>query len=471
MITGIRREFREAASSARAGSCSTCASIDVGPLGAGADHNVTSAACRRQQALNRENDLMLNTTTAEGLRDTMVDRIAADRQALGLGLPEEVARALRTVPRHVFTGDVPLEEAYGDGAIVTVRGEDGTNLSSVSAAWLQAAMLCQAAIKPGERVLEIGSGGYNAALIAELVGPAGSVVTVDIDPAVAERARRCLAGAGYSGVEVVCADAEFAIEPGRTFDAIIVTVGVPDISPAWWSQLGAGGRLVVPLRTVGLTRSWLLQRDGGTLVSGDHFTCGFVPLRGAGARSGLSIPLRDDPAVSLWLGEDARADQMRDLTGILDLPRTCARSGVTVSEGESSSGQDMWLATTAAGFCQVIADQEAIDTDIVSVPWRWGSPACVDGATLAYRGTPLPAGGGDGHDGVREFVTYAHGPDADRAAVFLAEQIGAWDRAGRPKPRLRVYPAGTPDGELAEGFRLDKWHSRVVIDFLANSAR
>jgi protein-L-isoaspartate(D-aspartate) O-methyltransferase len=72
---------------------------------------------------------------------------------------------------------------------------------------------------------------------------------------------------------------------------------------------------------------------------------------------------------------------------------------------------------------------------------------------------------------VREFVTYAHGPDADHAAAFLAEQIGAWDRAGRPKPRLRVYPAGTPDGGLAEGFVLEKWHSRIVIDFLAAGAR
>src|ERR1700678_751848 len=106
---------------------------------------------------------MLNTTTttAEELRDAMVDRIAADRQALGLGFPEEAARALRSVPRHLFTGDAALEDAYGDGAIVTVRSDDGINLSSVSAAWLQAAMLCQADLKPGEKVLEVGSGGHH----------------------------------------------------------------------------------------------------------------------------------------------------------------------------------------------------------------------------------------------------------------------------------------------------------------------
>jgi protein-L-isoaspartate(D-aspartate) O-methyltransferase len=150
------------------------------------------------------------------------------------------------------------------------------------------------------------------------------------------------------------------------------------------------------------------------------------------------------------------------------MPRAGARSGVTLSAGESCSGQDMWLATTVPGFCQVIADQEAIDAGIVALTWRWGSPAHVDGTTLAYRGTPLTAGGSDG---ARELVAYAHGPDAGRAAAFLAGQIGAWDRAGRPRPRLRVYPAGPPDGELADGFRLEKRHTRIVIDFLADDAR
>lgn len=414
-------------------------------------------------AAGRKNALMLSTASAEELREAMVGRIAANRQVLGLGLPEEVRRALRAVPRHLFTGEAPLDDVYGDGPIVTVRAGNGTNLSSVSAAWLQTAMLCQAAIQPGDNVLEIGSGGCNAALIAELAGPSGSVTTVDIDPAVAERARRCLCAAGYANVRVVCADAEFEIEPRRVFDVIMVTVGVPDIPPAWWSQLAPDGRLIVPLRTAGLTRSWLLRRQGAALVAEGHFGCGFVPLRGAGARPGLSIRLREDPAVSLWLGEDADNDRLHDLTGILDLPRACARSGVTVNAAEPSSGQDMWLSMTLPEFCQVIADQEAITAGIVDLAWRWGSPAFINGKTFAYRGRPLPV---NGHDGAHESVAYAHGPDAYRAASVLTEQIVAWDQAGRPQPRLRVYPAGTPDSEMAQGFRLDKWHSRLIIDFL-----
>jgi protein-L-isoaspartate(D-aspartate) O-methyltransferase len=58
-----------------------------------------------------------------------------------------------------------------------------------------------------------------------MVGDGGQVTTVDIDSEVTGRARRCLAAAGYDDIEVICSDAEFALAPGRTFDAIIVTIG------------------------------------------------------------------------------------------------------------------------------------------------------------------------------------------------------------------------------------------------------
>ncbi len=59
------------------------------------------------------------------------------------------------------------------------------------------------------RVLEIGSGGYNAALLREIVGDDGQVVTVDIDSEITDRATRTLAAAGYDDVEVITADAEY----------------------------------------------------------------------------------------------------------------------------------------------------------------------------------------------------------------------------------------------------------------------
>src|SRR5262249_49145045 len=151
----------------------------------------------------------------------------------------------------------------------------GVTISSVSAPWLQALMLEQAEIAPGMRCLEIGSGGYNAALMAELAGPTGEVTTVDIDPDVTERARRCLASAGYERVNVVLADAEHGVADHAPYDRIIVTVGVWDVPPAWARQLTGQGRIIVPLRMRGLGRSVAFVGEGDHLVSLGHEMAGF----------------------------------------------------------------------------------------------------------------------------------------------------------------------------------------------------
>jgi len=128
-------------------------------------------------------------TKARELRARLVD----DLVAAGSITTKEVKAAFRTVPRHLFAPEASLEEAYADDIVRTKRDANGMTVSSVSAPWLQAAMLEQADISPGMRVLEVGSGGFNAALIAELVGPTGEVTTIDIDPDVTDRASRCLA--------------------------------------------------------------------------------------------------------------------------------------------------------------------------------------------------------------------------------------------------------------------------------------
>jgi protein-L-isoaspartate(D-aspartate) O-methyltransferase len=192
---------------------------------------------------------------ADELRGAMVDEVIVRRGRLGLVPPREVEAALRTVPRHLFAPGVPLDRAYANDSIVTKRNERGVGISAVSAPWLQAMMLGQLQVAPGQRVLEIGSGGYNAALLRELAGPDGSVTTIDIDQEIADRARACLATAGYRDVRVVCADGEFGAAEYGPFDRIIVTAGARDIPPAWVEQLAEGGRLVVPLRTKGLGRS------------------------------------------------------------------------------------------------------------------------------------------------------------------------------------------------------------------------
>jgi len=150
--------------------------------------------------------------------------------------------------RRARRGDGRTGACVGPSAPSGTWSAHGVSISSVSAPWLQAMMLEQAQIRPGMRVLEVGSGGYNAALIAELVGACGEVTTVDIDSDVVDRARQCLAAAGYRQVNIVLADAEGGVPDHAPCDRVIVTAETWDIPPAWPGQLAEGGRLVVPLR-------------------------------------------------------------------------------------------------------------------------------------------------------------------------------------------------------------------------------
>ena len=103
----------------------------------------------------------LSESLASRLRNALADNLIAD----GWITSKEVEEAFRTVPRHLFAPEVPLEEAYANDVIRTKRDEQGTTISSVTAPALQATMLEQAGIEPGMRCLEIVSGGYNAALV------------------------------------------------------------------------------------------------------------------------------------------------------------------------------------------------------------------------------------------------------------------------------------------------------------------
>ena len=158
---------------------------------------------------------------APELRAAMVDRLVAD----GSVTAAQLEAAMREIPRHVFTPGADLETAYAPCEIVRYRtDEHGVCLSSVSAPWIQAEMIEAAGIEEGMRVLEIGSGGYNAALLSRLVGPCGQVVSVDIDPEAIERAATGLEAAGVGGVELVLADAEYGVPAFSPYDRIIVTV-------------------------------------------------------------------------------------------------------------------------------------------------------------------------------------------------------------------------------------------------------
>ncbi|GGJ90314.1 hypothetical protein GCM10010123_20160 [Pilimelia anulata] len=410
--------------------------------------------------------MSVDTMPSEELHTAMVDQLVSDHGDKGLTMRPEVEAALRAVPRHLFTPDAPLTVAYrADEAVVTKRRGDEA-LSSVSAPWLIAEMLGQAADAVdgglcGRHVLEIGSGGYNAALLSELVGPAGSVTTVDIDSDVTDRATACLAAAGYDDVRVVCADAEQPIADGRLYDLIIVTVGAWDVSPAWTAQLAENGTLVVPLRTFGMTRSWALRRTGDRLTSQSQRLCGFVSMQGAGAHEMRFVDIAQ--GVHLRLDELGQQIDTEAVGALLAQPPVQEWAGASLPARTVLADLDMWLAarTTDDGqqFVVLTAQQEAIDAGRVAPAWRFGTPAALAEGTFCYR-SDLSWSGDLFDVGAR-----AHGPAAGAAAGRMVEQMRAWLEAGTPSPVLHVAPVGTPDGDLPAGTVLDKRHGRIVLAF------
>jgi protein-L-isoaspartate(D-aspartate) O-methyltransferase len=391
------------------------------------------------------------------LRGGLADALRAS----GAIRTDEVDRAFRTVPRHLFAPGVPAAEAYADDVIITKRDEHDVAASSVSAPSMQAVMLERAGLRPGMRCLEIGSGGYNAALMAELAGPAGEVTTVDIDSEITGRASRCLATAGYGRVRVVLADAEAGVPDHAPYDRIIVTAGAWDIPPAWTEQLTAGGRLVVPLRMRGLSRWVAFEREAGRLVSLDHEMCGFVPVQGAGARQERLVPLHGED-VGLRIDDDRTVDAA-GLSEALAQPRAEAWSGVLFGDMEPFDGLYLRLATHLPSFCLLTRARTESARGLADPSSPAGTPALVDGGSFAYH-TFRETGPGAG---IFEFGAYAHGPDGAALAEQICAQTRDWDDNHRhgPAAQIAVYPAGTPDEELPPGRVLDKRHTRVTISW------
>lgn len=392
---------------------------------------------------------------ADALRAAMVERLRRG----GALRSEKVARAFRAVPRHLFAGEVPLGEAYDDQAVVRIKyGADGACISSVSAPGAQAVMLEMARIERGQRVVEYGSGGYNAALLAELVGPAGRVTTVDIDRDVTDRAARCLERAGYSRVRVTLADAEGGVD-GGPFDRAIVTFGAWDIPPTWVEQLADGGSLTVPLRIAGLTRVITFVKDGGHLVSTAHEMFGFVPAQGAGSHPTPAVELA--PGIALEF-DDGFPDDPRALARALRTPRAEAWSGVSTPGMTPFDLLHLWLAVHLPGVCRVRVDARRAAEQERPVREVMG-PAASRGGSFAYLTCRRLDEGDLSGRGVWEFGARGFGPHARELADLVAAEVRTWDASYRhaPAPRIIARPADAPVQPPAVGVEIVKRHMRI----------
>jgi protein-L-isoaspartate(D-aspartate) O-methyltransferase len=324
-------------------------------------------------------------------------------------VPEQVSLALATVPRHRFlerfyfvafeeflagspfqeyvidpgtSDEEVLDIVYSDEALVTRLDDGGRPSSSTSQPSLMAGMLGLLDLGVGMRVLEIGAGtGYNAALIAELVGDPGLVTTIDIQPDVVGQTRRLLDLSGYGDIHLLCRDGASGAPEHAPFDRVVATVGCPDISWHWVDQLAPEGVMLIPLQHGGPTADPLvcLRRSDSEHLQGRVVAwSGFMPMQG-------------DLAGFLWPA--AVADDTGEPDARFELPEALTEATLTLDSFRA--GKRAWwdfayflaLEDSRAHFGRVLAlvapsgDRIVVGNDGVRL---WGDAGLYQDLVAAY---------------------------------------------------------------------------------------
>jgi protein-L-isoaspartate(D-aspartate) O-methyltransferase len=187
---------------------------------------------------------------------------------------DRVLEAMARLPRELFVPEDRRHVAYADEALPIPAGQ------TISQPWIVARMTELLAPRPGERVLDIGTGsGYQAAILA-LLG--ARVTSIERQPELAASARARLATLGFGGqVEVRLGDGSLGDPAGAPWDGIVVAAAAPAIPMSLREQLSpAGGRLVIPVGDMRRQRLLLVVRQGDTWEERDDGAVVFVPLVG-----------------------------------------------------------------------------------------------------------------------------------------------------------------------------------------------
>jgi protein-L-isoaspartate(D-aspartate) O-methyltransferase len=180
-------------------------------------------------------------TEAQSFKEEREAMVRSQIKARGIN-SEAVLEAMRKVPRHLFVPYNMREYAYTDRPLSI--GFDQT----ISQPYIVAYMTEALGAKPGDKVLEIGTGsGYQAAVLAEM---GLEVYTIEIIPKLAEMAQENLKNNGYDNVKVRCGNGYKGWPEEAPFDAIIITAAPESIPQTLVDQLKINGTMILPVGPV-----------------------------------------------------------------------------------------------------------------------------------------------------------------------------------------------------------------------------
>jgi len=194
----------------------------------------------------------------------------------GIVKDENVLKAFIDVDRENFVLPQYIDYAYTDKPLPIIAGQTISQPTTVM-------IMTQALeLKPGMKVLEIGAGsGYQAAIIAKIVGDKGKVVTIEIIPELAKFADQNLINSGIKNVEVIMGDGSLGYEKEAPYDRIIVTAACPKIPEPLLEQLKDNGIIIAPVGSLHEGQKMLKVVKHGQQINitklGDFL---FVPLKG-----------------------------------------------------------------------------------------------------------------------------------------------------------------------------------------------